>query len=97
MTSMRRRKRRGQPEREYGVDNTYDHHTVLYELRLLDDDDNCDLFCQMRQEEEELGESPSLEQWNERLRQLATPTAVNKQAIQESRAGRAARATLKKL
>lgn len=57
MTSMRKRKRRGRPDRERGtwVDDDHDHHTVLYDLRLLDAEEDWRIFRQMKEEERELG------------------------------------------
>ncbi len=62
--------------RERGIDNDHDHHTVLYYLPLLDDDDNYELFRQMRLEDDELNLTPSVEQWAQSRRRLGTPSSV---------------------
>ena len=48
--------------RERGVDDDHSHHVVLYVLRLLDDDDNYEMFKQMEREDEEIGLEPSPQQ-----------------------------------
>ena len=63
-------------QRERGIDNDAEHHLVLYRLRLLDDDDDYELFLEMRLEEDELNLTPSAQQWEDRLRRLAMPTDV---------------------
>ena len=61
-------KRHGRLEREKGIDNDPDHHAVLFKLRLLDDDDNYDLFCEMRNEVEAVLGDLSPEQWGSYMR-----------------------------
>jgi hypothetical protein len=63
-------------QRERGVDNDHDHHLVLFHLRLLDDDDNYRLFCEMERLDDELNLTLSVEQWLERRRQWARFTEV---------------------
>lgn len=41
------------------IDNDKDHNQVLYELGLLDDDDDWNLFCKMQREEVKI----DLETW----------------------------------
>lgn len=63
-------------QRERGIDNDHDHHLVLFHLRLLDDDDNYELFRQMEREDDELNQTLSVGQWPVRRRQWARFTEV---------------------
>ena len=64
--------------RERGINDDYAHHVVLYALRLLDDDDNYQLFCEMVREDEECAQGTPLAGWAE-LRGSIEPTEVLKE------------------
>ncbi len=64
--------------RERGIDDDFEHHVVLYVLRLLDDDDNYQLFCEMVREDEECEQGTPLAGWAE-LRGSIEPTEVLKE------------------
>jgi hypothetical protein len=63
-------------QRERGIDDDHDHLLVLFRLRLLDGDDNYQLFREMELEDDELNPSLSVEQWIEHRRQWAALTDV---------------------
>ncbi len=67
-------------QRERGIDNDHDHHLVLFRLRLLDDDDNYQLFREMEREDDELNLALSVAQWLEKRRQWAAFTEVPRSA-----------------
>lgn len=47
------------------IDNDKEHNQVLYELGLLDDDDDWNLFCKMQREQME--NDPDSETWHKAM------------------------------
>ncbi len=78
MTSLHKLKRHGRQERERGVDTAHGHHAVLYQLRLLDDDDNYSLYLEMMDEECTVGDIISAEQWGKYMRWHDQPTLLHR-------------------